>query len=86
MSLPCSGKTDLFYAHMDQRLELKQAKALCLECPLKVECREASISRREIAGVWGGLDEMERRREIRRRRRGTRGGVYRAAQQLQGVG
>lgn len=44
------------------------AKAICLQCAVRAECLEWSLRTAQDAGVWGGLDEDERR-EIRRQRR-----------------
>jgi len=44
------------------------AKRVCRVCPVRTECLEWSLATYQDAGVWGGLDEEERR-EIRRARR-----------------
>ncbi len=48
-----------------QRRE-RRAKQLCANCPVVEECREASLAQRESYGIWGGLNEMERRALLRR--------------------
>ena len=45
------------------------AKAICAVCPVREPCLEYAITAREKEGVWGGLDEQERRRLIRQRRK-----------------
>ena len=45
-----------------------RAKAVCRSCPVRSPCLEWSLVTFQDAGVWGGLDEEERR-EIRRLRR-----------------
>ena len=45
-----------------------RAKAVCVRCPVRDDCLEWSLVTAQDAGVWGGLDEDERR-ELRRRRR-----------------
>jgi WhiB family transcriptional regulator, redox-sensing transcriptional regulator len=45
-----------------------RAKAVCDGCPVLDECLEWSLATAQDAGVWGGLDEDERR-ELRRHRR-----------------
>jgi WhiB family transcriptional regulator, redox-sensing transcriptional regulator len=45
-----------------------RAKRICRSCPVRAECLEWSLVTYQDAGVWGGLDEEERR-EIRRARR-----------------
>lgn len=37
------------------------AKALCDECPARAQCLEFALATGERFGVWGGLDELERR-------------------------
>jgi len=48
--------------------QTERAKRICRACPVRVECLEWSLVTYQDAGVWGGLDE-EQRREIRRARR-----------------
>ena len=45
------------------------AKAICVQCPVLEECREYALGVREIHGIWGGLNEMERRALLRERAR-----------------
>jgi WhiB family redox-sensing transcriptional regulator len=45
-----------------------RAKAICRACPVIAECLAWALDTCQDAGVWGGLDEEERR-EIRRARR-----------------
>ncbi len=45
-----------------------RAKAVCAGCSVRAECRSWALDTSQDAGVWGGLDEEERR-EIRRARR-----------------
>jgi WhiB family transcriptional regulator, redox-sensing transcriptional regulator len=41
------------------------AKAVCAECPVRIECLEWALTADEPYGVWGGYSESERR-ELRR--------------------
>jgi WhiB family transcriptional regulator, redox-sensing transcriptional regulator len=43
------------------------AKAICARCPVREECLEFALETRDPHGVWGGLNEMERRALLRRR-------------------
>lgn len=45
-----------------------RAKAVCTTCPVRGECLRWALDTCQDAGVWGGLDEEERR-VIRRQRR-----------------
>ncbi|HTL23617.1 MAG TPA: WhiB family transcriptional regulator [Mycobacteriales bacterium] len=44
-----------------------KARALCRACPVQRECLEYSLSVQEPHGIWGGLNELERRRLLRQR-------------------
>jgi WhiB family redox-sensing transcriptional regulator len=44
----------------------RRAKAICQQCPVREECLETALSQRESYGIWGGLNEMERRALLRR--------------------
>jgi len=39
----------------------RKAKAICSSCPVRIECLEYAVRIREPHGIWGGLNEMERR-------------------------
>lgn len=46
--------------------EQKQARTLCFECPVRVECLADALDNRIEFGVWGGMTERERRALLRR--------------------
>lgn len=39
----------------------RRAKAICAECAVRSECLQYSIEINEPHGIWGGLNEHERR-------------------------
>lgn len=45
------------------------AKAICIRCPVSGQCLDYALSVQENHGVWGGLNEMERRAVLRQRAR-----------------
>ncbi len=52
-SLPCRvSDPELYFAESPSDVEL--AKALCQDCPVRVECLAGALERREPWGVWGG--------------------------------
>ena len=64
----CRGvDPEIFHPGEDD--EGNAAKQYCAECPVREACLEHAIAVREKHGVWGGLNERERRRLIRQRRR-----------------
>ena len=50
--------------------QIAAAKAICLQCDVRLECLEWAMATVQDAGVWGGLSEDERRALRRARRRG----------------
>jgi hypothetical protein len=36
------------------------AKKVCAECPYRAECLLFAMKNPELAGIWGGLTELER--------------------------
>jgi WhiB family redox-sensing transcriptional regulator len=49
-------------------VQADRAKTICTTCPVRGECLRWALDTCQDAGVWGGLDEEERR-VIRRQRR-----------------
>lgn len=39
----------------------RRAKEICADCPVTRECLDYALQIREPHGVWGGLNEVERR-------------------------
>jgi WhiB family transcriptional regulator, redox-sensing transcriptional regulator len=73
----CRGEdSSLFFApnypetKEEKTIRERQAKGICSRCPVRIECLEYAIRIREPHGIWGGLNEMERRILIRERERG----------------
>jgi WhiB family redox-sensing transcriptional regulator len=70
----CRGEdTSLFFApnyfekrHQKDAREAR-AKAICARCPVREACLDYALRIREPHGVWGGLNELERRQALRRR-------------------
>src|SRR5262245_42097040 len=53
VDVPCQREDpELWFAQ--QPVMLEQAKRLCAGCPLRYECLEGALRRREPWGVWGG--------------------------------
>jgi len=70
----CRGENpDWFFApgHMEKKEERAareaQAKAICARCPVRQQCLSFSLETREPHGIWGGLNEIERRHTLARR-------------------
>lgn len=50
-------------------LQVEEAKAVCSRCPVASQCLRWALETHQDAGVWGGLDEEERRAMRRRLQR-----------------
>ena len=42
----------------------RRAKEICTDCLVRSECLEYSLEIREPHGIWGGLNESERRMKL----------------------
>ena len=50
---PCArGNERLWFSEDDE--ERLTAQILCRGCPIRVECRDGAVERREPWGIWGG--------------------------------
>lgn len=45
----------------------RRAKDICVTCPVKKECLDYAVSIREQHGIWGGLNEVERKQLVAQR-------------------
>lgn len=59
-----SDHPDLWYSTNPK--EKRQAKKICYRCPVIAQCLIASFENNEAFGIWGGLDEQERKRARKR--------------------
>ena len=53
-------------------LQIEEAKAICLTCPVQEVCLQWAIDTGQDSGVWGGMSEDERRALKRRKARARR--------------
>jgi len=57
--------------HMERKQEKdlreSQARAICGQCKVREICLEYALTAGEPHGIWGGLNELQRRRLVRRR-------------------
>jgi WhiB family redox-sensing transcriptional regulator len=70
----CRGAdANLFFtpSHLEKQEEREArealAKAVCARCPVRRECLAFALATRESYGIWGGLNELERRHILERR-------------------
>lgn len=72
---------DLFHPEGDAGVALMvtaEAKTWCARCAVREQCLADAMARGERYGVWGGLDERERRAILRRQRERARAARRRA--------
>ncbi|MGH9066988.1 MAG: WhiB family transcriptional regulator [Acidimicrobiales bacterium] len=51
----------------EKHLREAKAKAICRGCPVRSECLDYALRIREPHGIWGGLNETERKVLLSRR-------------------
>lgn len=57
----CRGlDTDLFFPKEYTSLKAKEAKAICAECPVVIECRRYALATMTDWGIFGGMSPKER--------------------------
>lgn len=54
----------IFFPSTDE--EAEEALEVCRTCPVREECLEYALEARERYGIWGGTNERQRRRMLRR--------------------
>lgn len=54
----------------DAPIKLAEARKVCERCPVRMPCLEYALANGERWGLWGGLNERERRRIKKRRLQG----------------
>jgi WhiB family transcriptional regulator, redox-sensing transcriptional regulator len=53
------------FERKDEKLEREsRAKAICGTCPVRRPCLDYSVQIREPHGIWGGLNEVERKQIV----------------------
>ncbi len=61
------------FERKDEKAEREsRAKAICATCPVRQPCLAYALQIREPHGIWGGLNEVERKAIVRERERSTR--------------
>ena len=60
--------TNHFERKDEKDLREGKARALCRVCRVQSQCLEYALLVQERHGIWGGLNELERRRLLRARR------------------
>lgn len=70
----CRGSdANLFFSptHLETKEERtnreSRAKAICADCPVQRACLDFALLIRESHGIWGGLNEIERRNVLTRK-------------------
>ncbi len=63
----CNGvDSQVFFPDSEEDVASAAAKTICADCPVLQTCLQYALATNQGAGVWGGLDEGERRRMRRR--------------------
>jgi hypothetical protein len=72
---PCANYPDAFFhdeatSSAGPRWNYQIAKALCAECPIRLQCLDYAMAADEEHGVWGGLSPNERKKLKKKNRKG----------------
>lgn len=62
----CRGMYDESFFPGDGESD-ENAKRVCGDCSVRNECLDYALENGEKCGIWGGLDEKERRKVLRER-------------------
>ena len=57
----CIGHGDIFYPGERDFAAVREAKAMCRECPVIRQCLQHALDAGEVHGIWGGASPKERR-------------------------
>ncbi|MFJ3672533.1 WhiB family transcriptional regulator [Streptomyces sp. NPDC090106] len=60
----CRAQPDRMFAEGAAQLE---ARKVCVDCPVRLDCLAHALDHREEYGVWGAMTERERRALLRLR-------------------
>jgi WhiB family transcriptional regulator, redox-sensing transcriptional regulator len=59
----CRGlNPDLFFSARGDTSDVRKAKAVCAECPVREPCLEYALDASESVGTWAGTTPRERQR------------------------
>ena len=50
----------------DREARESRAKEICAQCPVRRPCLDYALAIREPHGIWGGLNELERKQLVAR--------------------
>lgn len=65
----CRGTdTRLFFSWPTEKEMEREAKAICAECPVRLECLSFAVRTQTEFGTFGGLTAPERNRLLNRKR------------------
>lgn len=66
---------ELFFAESEREpvraVLIREAKAVCGQCPVLSACRQHGLEAQEAHGIWGGLTVEERKGKLRAQRWNT---------------
>lgn len=58
----CQGVNTQVFFESGRHADKSKAREICSTCPVRKVCLDYSIANGYEGGIWGGLDEEERRR------------------------
>ena len=59
---------EIFFPELDSLWKVAEAKKICSECPVILECLNYAVANKFKEGIWGGLSPTERHRLMMKRK------------------
>lgn len=55
----------IFYPESHDKNAYNEARAVCAQCIVRLECLDYALRNKELDGCWGGTSPQQRRRMLR---------------------
>jgi WhiB family redox-sensing transcriptional regulator len=56
----CRNDLELFSPAPSDQRDINAARAVCAQCPIRLDCLAVALATPDAQGIWGGLTQSER--------------------------